>query len=403
MVHEIATITIGRRRHHKDFHLVLQLVIMNLVVIGLLLLQGLIANTNGSTNSGKNMIVNSVASTLVLRKGEPSETASLPVQPSTSFIATNYPSSDLKLLPLTIAPSSTASLAYETSEISNSNPSLSPIVTISTSTALEATEPTVKGEVVRPNDAVDSDTNYTNKFTNTSANQIQTSHSINMVESKPTIQNQDHVLTTEFYHNQLFSPVCSVFFSMETILNDQDIIDFQSAAKQFLVVNMNEINLPVIILGVKDVTVVSQVMSWKRPSRLQKDAANRLDVYFRIDVVATGYATINELEGLFQELFDSSDDVFQVSFKTLGAGQEAFFNPTQMTLIVTAGCAGFVAIMFMSSILMWMKNSNSNQKPSPKLSHVEKYPKSTRNFESHLQGSHEQNVARIFADSVRFT
>jgi hypothetical protein len=96
------------------------------------------------------------------------------------------------------------------------------------------------------------------------------------------------VQSIKFFRNQLFSPICTIFFPGKSILDEQSISLFEVTAKRFVAENLSEINLPVAIGSVKGVTVVSQVLSWRRPSRRLRaeNAATGLDVYFQIDVVA---------------------------------------------------------------------------------------------------------------------
>jgi len=191
----------------------------------------------------------------------------------------------------------------------------------------------------------------------------------------------DDIQSLEFYRNQLFSPICSVFFPSEAILDEEQANHFEAAAKNFVVENVGEINLPVIILNVRDVTVVSQVLSWKRPSRrLGEGLAGGLNVYFRLDISATGYATRDELESSFQELFNASNNVFW-SMINLSAKEEIVLDATQLTLVVVAGCSGFVAMMFTISmfILKKKRRDTHRQNPQPvpssaKRQQKEKYP-----------------------------
>ena len=210
---------------------------------------------------------------------------------------------------------------------------------------------------------------------------INKSNSLTITEPKPTneaslptadtkhkdLQDSDtDVQSLEFYRNQLFSPICSIFFRGKSILDNQAVAAFEATAKRFVTDNLGELDLPVAIANVKDVTVVSQVMSWKRPSRiLQADsAATGLDVYFQIDIIATGYATKTELEHSFQELFDSNNNIFRDSISLTTEGSR--LNPTQLTLAVVAGCSGLMSLMLIISIFMWKKKGGGTQTASPK-------------------------------------
>lgn len=190
------------------------------------------------------------------------------------------------------------------------------------------------------------------------------------------------IQSLEFYRNQLFSPICSVFFPSEAILDGRQATSFEAAAKNFIVKNIDDINLPVIILNVRDVTIVSQVLAWKRPSRrLGEGIAGGLDVYIRVDILATGYATRDELEISFQELLDSSNNVFS-GLMNLTTKEEIVLDATQLTLVVVAGCSGFVAMMFaISMFILKEKRRYTHQSnpqpvvpPSAKRQPKEKYP-----------------------------
>lgn len=176
------------------------------------------------------------------------------------------------------------------------------------------------------------------------------------------------VQSLEFYRNRLFSPICSVFFPDEIILNDKAVAALESTVKRFITENLDDVNLPVVIVNVKGVEVVSQVSIWKRPSRILRanssGAETGLDAYFRVDVVVTGYATKEELEHSFQELIDSNSIIFKTSIKVTAVGSE--MNSTQLTLIAVAGCSGFVALILTVSIFMLKKKSRGKQLSSPK-------------------------------------
>jgi hypothetical protein len=172
-----------------------------------------------------------------------------------------------------------------------------------------------------------------------------------------------------FVRNQLFSPICTIYFPDKSILDEQSVSSFEDTAKRFVHDNLSKINLPIVIVNVKGVTIVSQVLSWKRPSRRLRaeGATTGLDVYFQIDVVATGYATKEELENSFQELFDSNNNLFQSSID-IAAASEDQFNLTQLTLVVAASCSGFVALMLTMSIFIWKKTGKGSKRQlsSPK-------------------------------------
>lgn len=167
----------------------------------------------------------------------------------------------------------------------------------------------------------------------------------------------------------MFSPICTIYFPDKSILDEQSVSSFEDTAKRFVHDNLSKINLPIVIVNVKGVTIVSQVLSWKRPSRRLRaeGATTGLDVYFQIDVVATGYATKEELENSFQELFDSNNNLFQSSID-IAAASEDQFNLTQLTLVVAASCSGFVALMLTMSIFIWKKTGKGSKRQlsSPK-------------------------------------
>jgi hypothetical protein len=282
---------------------------------------------------------NSVAPIYALRKGEPpkTSTASPSASPTAAFTLALKPST---------APSS---FKPETAS------PLDGISTIAFSTPLPTSHPSVlvtRAPSPKP-------TIISSEPTSTPA--------IDDIEEATT-----DLQSTQFYRNQLFSPICSIFFPGEDILDERDVNVFEGAAVQFVAQHVNEINLPVVIVNVKDVTVVSQVLSWKRPSRNLREAATGLDVYFQVDVVATGYATKDELEHSFQALFDANNSAFWSSIE-LTAAEENPFDPTQLTLAVVAGCSGFVALMLTFSMISRKKKSrNDEQLSSPKSASIAK-------------------------------
>ena len=275
------------------------------------------------------------------------------------------------------------------------HPSLSPLVPIP---ALEHTQFTV---TETPSKALTSNPDMTKTETNPYKGTVPIAS--NHPTNSPSIhqKQESDFESLKFYRNQLFSPICTLFFPDRSILDEQSVHVFETTIEDFVAMHSDEINLPVVIVDVKGVTVVSQVLSWKkRPSRILRSegAVTGLDVYFRIDVVATGYATKDELEYSFQELFDSNNDMFQGTVD-LNAMEASPFNPTQLTLVTVVGCSGIVALLFTISIFVWRKRSGENQLPSPKP--AKKKPKSAEKPEYPMQESRQLALDNVSPNALQ--
>lgn len=318
-----------------------------------------------------------------IRKGQSPKTDNPSASPTT-MVPLLRPSSiqNVSSTP-TLNPSFVLLLEDEVTYQPSSHPSLSSIDT------LPSLEHTAFDMAETPSAAPTSHPSATEIEQNPSEGATQTLVTDQPTNSPSIYQKQESdVESLEFYRNQLFSPICTIFFPDESILDEQSVRTFEANIENFVAIHSDEVNLPVVIVDIKGVTVVSQVLSWKRPSRIlrSESAATGLDVYFRIDVVATGYATKEELEYSFQELFDSSSDMFQ-STVGLNAIDASPLNSTQLTLVVVAGCSGFVAIFFTISMFVRKKNNGDTQAPSP--NPVKKQPKTIRKTEYPIQESRQ--------------
>lgn len=188
----------------------------------------------------------------------------------------------------------------------------------------------------------------------------------NNVEANPTMQ---------------FSISLQVFLSQVVSTFDSQSTDiFERIVLNFIIDNANEINiLPNASLQVLDVEIIGQILVWKRRNLLRSLEENRItgsNVYFDVDVIATGGVEQNELEKSVQHIFDNDADLFQRKLDLAFVGEseitpepntEVQLESTLLPLGVMVGTAvgcSFVAAFILGGLFVYkMKNKEKIEDP----------------------------------------
>jgi len=106
-----------------------------------------------------------------------------------------------------------------------------------------------------------------------------------------------------------------MFLPNFTTLDGQDIGIFERSIRNFVVGHAHDINMPPeVSIQIMTAVVVRQVLKWAQKNRVRSqngDAPLGLNVYYEMDVVATGEILKTQLEDSIQAMFDQNPGLFE--------------------------------------------------------------------------------------------
>lgn len=178
--------------------------------------------------------------------------------------------------------------------------------------------------------------------------------------------------------------------SLQVFLNDTPVLmddhsmkTFTAVAFEFIVQNIDSIDIPVTALS--SVTVVDQKLTWSRLAASGKSSTG-LEVRFEADVTTVGDVARSQAEQAIQLLFDTKAQAFVWAFseamneEEMARGPEpvATFSLTSEPMRVPlglassiAGCLGFIALVFVGTCYVIKEKSDEEEKDLSKTSVAE--------------------------------